>query len=98
VGLPGETWNTIAETQRFINETHPFVIGSGYATPFPGTEFDKYVTEHNQKLAIDYADYIYGNPMVRTDELTYEDLVSFKGFQNIQVEKVNQGVQYASVR
>ena len=88
VGLPGETWETIAETQKFINETHPWVIGSGYATPFPGTEFDKYVTEHNQKLPIDYADYVYGNPIVRTDEMTYDDVASFKGFTNIQVEKV----------
>ena len=82
IGLPGETWETLAETQRFINETRPWMMGAGYATPFPGTEFDKYVTEHNQKLPVDYGDYVYGQAIVRTDELSYDDLNSFKGFQN----------------
>ncbi len=81
IGLPGETWDTIAETQKFINDTKPWMIGAGYATPFPGTEFDRYVTEREHKLPIDYADYMYGNVMVRTDELTYDDLRNFKGYQ-----------------
>ncbi len=92
IGLPGETWETIAETQRFIDETKPWMIGAGFATPFPGTEFDKYVTEHGQKLKVDYADYAYGQIMVRTDELSYEDLASFKGYQHYLVEKLNREV------
>jgi radical SAM superfamily enzyme YgiQ (UPF0313 family) len=89
IGLPGETWKTLEETQQFITETHPWVVGAGYATPFPGTEFDKYVTEHNQKLAVDYADYLYGAVLVRTDELSYDDLASFKGFNNTKIEKMS---------
>jgi radical SAM superfamily enzyme YgiQ (UPF0313 family) len=89
IGLPGETWETIAETQRFIDETHPFMIGAGYATPFPGTEFDKYVTEHGQKKIVDYGDYIYGQILTRTDELSHEDLASFRGYQNVPIEKLN---------
>ncbi len=82
VGLPGETRETIAETQRLIDETHPWMVGVGFATPFPGTDFDKYVTEHGQKKQVDYADYVYGQVLVRTDELSYDDLASFKGYQN----------------
>jgi radical SAM superfamily enzyme YgiQ (UPF0313 family) len=89
VGLPGETWETIAETQRFINETKPWMVGAGFATPFPGTEFDKYVTERGQKLQVDYGDYVYGQLLVRTDELSYEDLASFKGYTNMQMEQIN---------
>ncbi len=95
IGLPGETWATITETQRFIDETHPFLVGSGFATPFPGTEFDRYVTEHHQKLDIDYADYVYGNPIVRTDELSYAQLVSIKGYHNI-VKVSDWEVEYAT--
>jgi radical SAM superfamily enzyme YgiQ (UPF0313 family) len=89
IGLPGETWGTIAETQKFIYETKPWMIGAGYATPFPGTEFNRYVTERGHKRDVDYGDYMYGNVMVRTDELTYENLASFKGYQYLQVEKLN---------
>ena len=78
LGLPGENWDTIAETQRFIDETMPRTLGCGFATPFPGTEFDEYVTKHNQKLPVDYGDYIYGRPIVRTDELDYEELASMR--------------------
>lgn len=89
IGLPGETWETLTETQNFINETHPFMMGAGYATPFPGTEFDQYVTEHKQKLPVDYADYVYGQPIIRTDALSYEDLASFRGYHNQRAVKLN---------
>lgn len=82
VGLPGETWGTIRETQAFINETRPWMIGFGFATPFPGTEFDRIVTEKGHKKNVDYADYGYGRILVRTDELDYDDLASFKGYTN----------------
>jgi radical SAM superfamily enzyme YgiQ (UPF0313 family) len=83
VGLPGETWQTIGETQTFIDETHPTKIGWGYACPFPGTEFDDEVTRKGHKLNLDYGRYVYGQLIVRTDELNYKDLESFKGFRNI---------------
>lgn len=82
VGLPGETWETLSETQNFISETHPFMIGFGYATPFPETELRKEVERKGYLKQIDYADYVYGKIYCRTDELTFEDLESFKGFLN----------------
>jgi len=87
IGLPGENWDTIQETQRFIDETNPWTLGCGFATPFPGTEFDKYVTEHNQKLLVDYADYVYGKPIVRTDEVDYDDLALFRLYKTMYIKE-----------
>ena len=39
IGLPGETWETIAATKRFIKEASSDAITVAVATPFPGTEF-----------------------------------------------------------
>jgi radical SAM superfamily enzyme YgiQ (UPF0313 family) len=89
IGLPGETWDTLAETQRFINETNPWTMGAGFGTPFPCTEFDRIVTEKGHKLPVDYADYVYGQIIARTDELSYQDLASFKGFNNMKIERMN---------
>ena len=87
IGLPGENWDTVAETQRFIDETNPWTLGYGYATPFPGTEFDEYVTEHDQKLPVDYGDYKYGTSIVRTDELDYDELASLRLYRKLCVRE-----------
>ena len=88
VGLPGETWATLMKTglmtQRlrmspFINN-EPIRYGWGYACPFPATEFEKTVKEKGHIREMDYGDYTYGPLMCRTDELTFEDLEKFQGF------------------
>jgi radical SAM superfamily enzyme YgiQ (UPF0313 family) len=89
IGLPGESRETLVETQRFIDETHPFMVGAGFATPFPGTEYDRWVTEKGYKKPVDYADYLYGQCLVRTDALDFDELESFKGFTNMQVTKLS---------
>lgn len=80
VGLPGETLETLRETDKLINEIKPSRYGWCHACPFPFTAFDKEVTEKGHKRDIDYAEYAYGKQMVRTDELDYAILESFKGF------------------
>ena len=78
IGLPGETKETLAETQKFITENQTQVLGCGFATPFPATELDRIVTAKGHKKNVDYADYRYGDLLVRTDELTYEDLAAVR--------------------
>jgi anaerobic magnesium-protoporphyrin IX monomethyl ester cyclase len=78
IGLPGENWQTIKETRDFLSETQPEVMGFGFATPFPATELDRIVTAKGHKKTIDYADYRYGDLIVRTDELSYEDLAGIR--------------------
>jgi len=63
----------------FINN-EPIRYGWGYACPFPATEFEKTVKEKGHIREMDYGDYTYGPLMCRTDELTFEDLEKFQGF------------------
>jgi len=81
VGLPGETKDTLLETEKLISEVHPTSFNWCYACPFPGTEFDKEVTASGHKLGVDYEEYVYGRVMARTDELDFADLAQFRGFK-----------------
>ena len=81
VGLPGETWDTLRETGELINETKPTRWNWGYATPFPGTEFDAEVTARGHKVIIDFGEYAYNRLMARTDALSLNDLRGFAGLK-----------------
>ncbi|MCK4795634.1 MAG: radical SAM protein [Desulfobacteraceae bacterium] len=94
VGLPGETWETLKETERLINEIRPSSFNWAYGCPFPNTEFDKEVTSKGQKLEIDYEEYGYGKVIARTDALSFEDLASFKGFSINGGEKVKSWADF----
>jgi len=41
IGLPGETWETVAETISFVKETLPTSAQFNVAVPYPGTELYK---------------------------------------------------------
>jgi len=46
LGLPGETRETIAETVRFARDLAPETLQVSLASPYPGTEFYRYVEEN----------------------------------------------------
>ena len=81
VGMPGENLESLQETQALIYDLMPEHMGWVYACPFPHTEFDKEVTAKGHKRDFDYADYRYGLVICRTDELDYDLLESFPGYQ-----------------
>ncbi len=80
IGMPGETFVTLRETAQLLQEIKPTKYGWVFACPFPNTELDKEVTDKGHKLDIDYAEYGYGNVLVRTDGLDFEELEAFRGF------------------
>ena len=80
VGLCGESSDTLMETNRLINRIQPDHYGWGYACPFPLTEYRNEVVTNKHILNIDYGDYIYGMLYARTDDLSFEDLRRFRGF------------------
>ncbi len=45
VGLPGETLQTIEESIRFAREMNPETLQVSLASPYPGTEFFRYVQD-----------------------------------------------------
>ena len=94
VGLPGETRETLRETEALINEIKPFRFGWVFACPFPFTELDKEVSGNGHKLDIDYGDYAYGKLMMRTDALSFEDLGSFRGFNLKEGDKMGNWAEF----
>lgn len=80
VGLPGETWATLRQTDALIREIKPSRYGWCHACPFPATELDRLVTAAGHKPALDYAQYTYGRQYVRTAGMTLEELGKFGGF------------------
>lgn len=75
-GLPGETLETARQTIKTAMDLDPDSLQFSIATPFPGSRFHKELLEKGHLLSTNYDDYDgYNNSVVRTDELTAEDLV-----------------------
>ena len=51
IGFPGESIETIAETNQFIKEIKPDILQVAVATPIPGTKFYKYCKDSEYLLS-----------------------------------------------
>ena len=74
IGLPGENKKTVKNTFNLWRELKPYVTGYSPAIPFPDTEFEKEVIKKKHLLVTDYDEYFVDKFVVRTDELTKNDL------------------------
>lgn len=74
IGLPGENKQTIEDTVKLWQELKPHLAGYSLATPLPDTEFEKMLLEKGHLLDRNYDHYNFGVGVVRTDELTKEEL------------------------
>ncbi|MFA6431796.1 MAG: radical SAM protein [Candidatus Margulisiibacteriota bacterium] len=74
IGLPGENRKTVEDTFNFWKELRPYHCGLSPAIPLPGTEFEEVVIKKGQLLADSYDDYSPSKFLVRTDELTKNEL------------------------
>ena len=74
-GLPGENWNTVEETIRFVKRALPTGAQFNVAVPYPGTELYRIAIEKGWiKEAISWREMYQHEAAMRTDELSYEDL------------------------
>ncbi|RLE73164.1 MAG: hypothetical protein DRZ80_06560 [Thermoprotei archaeon] len=55
VGAPGETLETVYETLKLIEKLDPDYVHFSIATPYPGTDFWKWVEENGRFLTHDYS-------------------------------------------
>ncbi len=55
VGAPGETLETVHETLRLIERLDPDYVHFSIATPYPRTDFWKWVEENGRFLTLDYS-------------------------------------------
>jgi radical SAM superfamily enzyme YgiQ (UPF0313 family) len=74
IGLPGENRKTVEDTFNLWKELKPYVTGYSPAIPFPTTEFEKEIIKKGHLLVTNYDEYSAGKIVVRTDELTKNDL------------------------
>ncbi len=76
IGLPGETKKTVNESIKFIKEIDPFYTQFCFAVPFPNTDIYRYYKDNGLLLTENYEKYfpLSDDPVVRTKELTAEDL------------------------
>lgn len=77
-GLPGENFKTAKMTIKFAKN-----LGLNYAqfyiaTPYPGTKYFDYAKENNLIETFDYSKFEISNAVVRTKELTSEDLMRIR--------------------
>ena len=77
VGLPGETEDTLAETDRFTKE-FGMVFGYHFLAPFPGTTVYENIREYDlELLTTDWRLYDANRPVVRTKGVSADDANAF---------------------
>ena len=87
VGLPGETWQTIAETDRMLTECQPDDVDFSILQVYPGSPIGRHPEEYRAKglsWQVDYSKSWYKSDpasymklvQVRTAALSQEDLVA----------------------
>ena len=74
VGLPGETVQTIQDSRDLYKEIKPWWGGFSKAMPFPDTTLTREVTEKGHLLCGDYDQLNPSRMVVRTDEMSAEEL------------------------
>jgi len=78
-GLPGETKQSVQDSVDFIGVTKPDSLQFSLATPFPGTDYFRYLEKNGSKLSKNWPDYDGNNKYVsKTKELNNLDLERFK--------------------
>lgn len=77
VGLPGETRETLRQTGAFA-ESLGILFGYHYLAPFPGTTLYEKVNQYDLEiLTRDWSKYDANDAIVRTSELTPQDIRDF---------------------
>jgi anaerobic magnesium-protoporphyrin IX monomethyl ester cyclase len=77
VGLPGETPETLAETQSFANELN-IPYGYHFFAPFPGTTAREEIENYDLTiLTSDWSLYDANRPVVKTSRVDPEQMISF---------------------
>ncbi len=87
IGLPGENKDTIKDSITLFKEIKPHSVGFSVAIPFPGTELEREVIEKGHLLSQNYDEYSPDNCVVRTDNLTKEDIERCSGIVNTIIQK-----------
>jgi anaerobic magnesium-protoporphyrin IX monomethyl ester cyclase len=78
IGNLGETWNTMEESLQFAIDLDVDFFQLSISTPYPGTELFKRALAEGRLAHQDYKRYGQGEPIVRLDGLTGEQVLAFE--------------------
>ncbi len=79
LNMPLETVQSIKETKKFVLELDPDFLQVSFATPYPGTELEKYAKKHNLKLDKDWSKYLFLKEVVMENKnLSKKMLIKLK--------------------
>jgi radical SAM superfamily enzyme YgiQ (UPF0313 family) len=77
-GFPWDTIESLQKTVEFVKELNPDFFDLNLAHPLPGTEMWKIAEEAGLLVEDSMADGGYGNPAMRTESLTQQELVKWR--------------------
>lgn len=87
VGLPGETRETLRQTAEFAKSLD-IQYGYHYLTPFPGTTLSEKINRYDLEiLTQDWSKYDANDAIVRTSELTPQDIRDFVALYDDEVAR-----------
>ena len=80
IGLPGETEESARATIDFVKDVNAYYAQFSFVIPFPNTEVWDYYKDNGFLLTEDFKKFnpLTVEPIVRTEELTKEDLIRLK--------------------
>jgi radical SAM superfamily enzyme YgiQ (UPF0313 family) len=92
VGLPGETKETLAQTDQ-LAESLDAIYGYHYLAPFPGTTVREKIDQYDLEiLTDDWAKYDANDAIVKTSALLPEDIREFVAHYDEEMEKAWQRI------
>jgi len=74
IGLPGETKRSVWESFELAMELNPDVVSVAAITPYPGTELFNMAVKEGWILTRDWSKYTGFDVVMRTDDLSAEDI------------------------
>ncbi len=93
VGLPGETHETLEDTERFANSLD-IVHGYHFLAPFPGTTVLEQIDDFDLEiLTDDWSLYDANQPVVRTSAVSAQDAIDFFGRYMVEIEQLWQRME-----
>lgn len=79
LNAPGETRETIAETEKLIMEVEPDFLQVSFATPYPGTELFEACEKEGLLMTKDWSQYIFLNhQIIRNKDIKESELKKLK--------------------
>lgn len=74
LGFPGESWETLKRTCRFISGLDPDDVWWNVITPYPGTEFFERARRNSWILTYDWSKYTSHTVVIKTEKLSTMEL------------------------